>query len=692
MRFLLPFLILLFPLLLRAQDPDSLKKAAYTGPDSSRVDALTQLAKYYSADDASLAMFYANEAYAGAEKLDDERRKAWALNYMGSVYYYQGQYDSSYYFHKQALDIRLTIDDPRGLGASYNNIGLIYDDQGKTKEALDYYLKAVAQFEKAHFVLGMIAVNSSLGSLYFYQEDFPSAEKYFSEALKLATENGDQRGIMNNSNNMALVLEARGDTAGAIVYLEQGLKIANDQGFVAMMITGLNNLGQIYVSANKPELAMPVLRRAVAICDSVEEVSRKISPVLNIAYCYFKTGVLDSAQHYAETGLDMAKQAGWKSSRMEAFKMLSEIHYAKEDFHKAYDYRLQYESVKDSVFNDEKTSALTEMQTKYDTDQVLKDNQLKDVQIAQQEREKWFYISGALLLAILAVYIFLSLRKTRRLNRLLNEQKGEILEKNADLSRKNDLIEEQKHEITSSIEYASRIQSAMLPSPREIHALFPGAFVFYRPRDIVSGDFYFVAGDASKAVFAVADCTGHGVPGAMMSMIAMEKLREAVALYDDPGSMLAHLNKAIKSSFTRAGEEQINDGLDIALCVFDRRSGRMTTAAANRPVLIVKGGVLVEYKPTKSAIGGITPVEQEFRNELVLLEPGDIVYLFSDGFADQFGGPEGKKFMSRRFRDLLQGLSGQPLPDQLVGLEQAFTGWKGGLDQIDDVLVVGIRF
>lgn len=690
-RHILLLILLFWGGFMAAQDIDSLKKAAYSGPDTSRVDALTLLAKYLSSDDPQKALFYANEAYKGADDLDDERRKAWALNYMGSVYYYKGNYDSSFYYHKQSLDIRLTINDPKGLGASYNNIGLIYDDQGKSKDALDYYLKAITEFEKAHFTMGVAIANGSIGNLYYYQEDYTSAEKYFDFALKANLDAGDQRGIMNNYNNLALVYESKGDTIKALDYLNKAMIIANREGYVSMMVTGLNNMGEIYSAQMKLDIAMPLFRRSIAICDSVEEESRKISPILNVGYCFLKTGQNDSALVYANEGLRLARTSGWLSSVMEAYRLIARVYFASNDFANAYDARIHYEEVKDSVFNEKQSAQLTEMQTKYDTERITKDNLLKDERLQSQARQRGFIIGGAILIAIVALIILFAWRKTRKLNMRLNEQKVEILEKNADLSRKNDMIEEQKHEITSSIEYASRIQSAMLPAASDFSELFPSSFVYYKPRDIVSGDFYFIAGDKKQAVIAVADCTGHGVPGAMMSMIGVEKLGQAVARYENPGEMLGHLNRAVKSSMSRAGQEQIHDGMDILLCQINFETMRMKSAAANRPLLLIRNGILLEYKPTKTAIGGITPNDQVFRDENILLESGDMIYLFSDGFADQFGGPDGKKFMSRRFRDLLSSMDQLPLEDQLIGLGKAFDDWKGNLNQVDDVLVIGIR-
>lgn len=677
-----------------AQELDSLKRAAYSGPDTSRVDALTQLTKMFAADDPAQALVYGKEAIDAAEKLGDDRRMAWALNYMGSIYYYRSDYDSAFYYHHAALEIRLHIDDPKGLGASYNNIGMISDDLGRTQEALDYYLKAIEQFEKSHFDLGLAVVYSSIGNLYYYQHDFANAEKFNKKSLEMHMKMGNRRGIMNSYNNLALIEEENGDTTSALEMLQKAMRIAEEEGFTGTLVTSLNNIGQIYSSRKEVDKALPLFRRSVALCDSMEDEPKKISPLFNIGYCFRIVHKYDSALYYTNESLRLARKAGFLPSVKECYLQLSQISSELNDYEKAYQYRIYYEDVNDSVYNEEKSGQLTEMQTKYDTEKVMKDNQLKDERLQRQTRERWFYIIGAILVAIVALLIFLALRRTRKLNGLLNEQKAEILAKNHDLSRKNELIGEQKREITSSIEYAKNIQSAMLPAMSDFKRLFPSSFVFFRPRDIVSGDFYFVSGNEEHALLAVADCTGHGVPGALMSMIGMEKLRDAAGRSSVPGEMLSHLNRAVKSSLQQEGAE-VQDGMDIVLCRLDRTTMRLAVAGANRPLWIIKNGVLAEYKTEKTAIGGITPVDYQFNTENILLESGDMIYLFSDGFADQFGGEGkgggGKKFTIRRLRELLTGLSQLPVEEQFVGLQTAFDGWKDGLEQIDDVLVIGIR-
>ncbi len=677
-----------------SQDIDSLKKVSSSPnlPDTSRLDALIQLTKYLAADSPKEALSFGEKGVELADKIGDEKRKAWALNYLGSLYFYASNYDSSLFYHQQALEIRLRINDPKGLGASYNNIGQIYDDQGKSKEALDYYLKAVKYFDQANFQLGTAIAYTSIGNLYYYQHDWDNAFTYFSKGLEINKLLGNQRAIMSSYNNLALVYEEKGDTNKAIELDLKAIAIARTEEFTSSLMVGLNNLGEIYFGKNNLPMAMKLFRQSIQICDSIGEESKKISPVANLGNCFIKLNMPDSAIVYGKEGLRLARKTGFMHAVMECYEILANAYKKKNDFETAYDYRINFEQARDSVFSQDKSDQLAEMQTRFDTEKIKKENELQNEKLKLQSAEKKYIIGGAALVAIAAFFILLAWRRTRKMNALLNVQKIEILEKNHDLGIKNNLIEEQKQEITDSIEYARNIQLAMLPSSDEVKEVLQEHFIFFQPRDIVSGDFYFVASRENHSLVAAADCTGHGVPGALMSMIGMEELYDAALRYSAPGEMLSHLNRSVKASLRQDGEAgSSRDGMDIALCSIDRENLNLFFAGANRPLCIVRNGQLEEFKSDKTAIGGFTPGNHAFTSQKIKIEKGDMIYIFSDGYADQFGGPEGKKFMSRKFRDLLIQISDQEIDIQKKIVQEKFQNWKSNLEQVDDVLVIGIR-
>lgn len=256
-------------------------------------------------------------------------------------------------------------------------------------------------------------------------------------------------------------------------------------------------------------------------------------------------------------------------------------------------------------------------------------------------------------------------------------------------------IHRQRKELTESIRYASYIQKALLPASTLFKKLLPDHFILFQPRDIVSGDFYWITKKKSEIIIAVADCTGHGVPGAFMSILGITTLNEVVArnCYTSAGSILNQLREGIMRSLSQTGEDfEQKDGIDMALCIMDTNSNHIQYAGAFNPLYIINNNELVEINGDKMPIGVAAEEERSFTTHRITLEPGSIVYLFSDGFADQFGGPNGKKFKYQPFRDLLMKIHDLPMHRQKEELFYTFEQWRGNYPQLDDILIVGFRY
>ena len=263
------------------------------------------------------------------------------------------------------------------------------------------------------------------------------------------------------------------------------------------------------------------------------------------------------------------------------------------------------------------------------------------------------------------------------------------------INYQRDEIDRQRKELTESIKYASYIQNALLPSHKDIKKLLPEHFVIFIPRDIVSGDFYWITKRKSEIILAVADCTGHGVPGAFMSILGITLLSEIVnrASYTSAGSILNQLRESVMRALNQRGtEEEQKDGIDMAICVVNLETNILQCAGAFNPVYIIKKNRLIEVQGDKMPIGIAALEENSFANHRFDLDEGDLVYLFSDGFVDQFGGRDGKKFKYQPFRNLLLSISNLPMHVQKNELFKAFNHWKGNLAQLDDVLMFGFRY
>lgn len=308
----------------------------------------------------------------------------------------------------------------------------------------------------------------------------------------------------------------------------------------------------------------------------------------------------------------------------------------------------------------------------------------------------WLTTLAFYLYAIFAGLIFLGIYQLRtsqfhKTNKLLKQQEiiaKEMLRQKEELSIKN-------KNITDSINYAKRIQEALMPSERQIRKAFPDSFVLLKPKDIVSGDFFWISERSDKVFVAAIDCTGHGVPGAFMSIIGYELFRKITInqKIESAAEMLTMLNREFESIFRDVENFTLRDGMDIAFVIIDKKNKKLEFSGAINPMYLIRNNKIIEIRGSRFSIGleEDTEREQVFESNKVDLQHDDIFYLFSDGYADQFGGPEGKKFKYRRFRHLLLTIHKFPMEEQLHLLEERLESWKGDLEQVDDILIVGIK-
>ncbi|MFI5219845.1 MAG: SpoIIE family protein phosphatase [Bacteroidia bacterium] len=290
-----------------------------------------------------------------------------------------------------------------------------------------------------------------------------------------------------------------------------------------------------------------------------------------------------------------------------------------------------------------------------------------------------------------------TIRQEKEKKQILENQKSElelkVVERTQEVWQQKEVIEIKNKEITESLIYAKRIQSAILPDIKLIYKALEQSFILYLPKDIVSGDFYGFAQKNNRVIIAAADCTGHGVAGAFMSMIGTALLNQIIneKNISEPAQILNELNDGIIHSLKQK-ESDSNDGMDISLCSIDLIENELKYAGANRPLWLIRNSELFIYKPNKFPIGGLqVQQEEKFAQHSVSLQPGDAIYLFSDGFADQFGGENGKKMMTNKFKELLLSIQHMKMREQEQHLRNYFEKWKGNYEQVDDVLVIGIR-
>jgi serine phosphatase RsbU (regulator of sigma subunit) len=372
----------------------------------------------------------------------------------------------------------------------------------------------------------------------------------------------------------------------------------------------------------------------------------------------------------------------------------------------AFEYQNLFVAMNDSIQSINNSRIITEMNTKYETDKKQKENELLQAQnqlsaatIKQQRIITWLVIGGLLITLVLAFFIFKGLKQQRKANKIISVQKKEV-------EKQKDLVEEKQKEIIDSINYAKRIQSSLLANRGLLEEHVPDSFIFFKPKDIVSGDFYWATSVRSNAnselitsnpiaigsqlfYLAVCDSTGHGVPGAFMSLLNIGFLSEAIKEkgFLQPNEVFNYVRQRLVDSISQEGQK---DGFDGILLCIDKGAGKITYAAANNNPVIVSNGRLTNL-PCDNMPVGKGERNAAFGIYEISAQPGDTIYLFTDGYPDQFGGPKGKKFKYKQLEELLLRNSGLAMQEQLLSLEGRFNEWKGNLEQIDDVLVIGIR-
>ena len=311
---------------------------------------------------------------------------------------------------------------------------------------------------------------------------------------------------------------------------------------------------------------------------------------------------------------------------------------------------------------------------------------------------RWASLKAYLLygfVALLLVYLLVQFRtrNLRRSNRILQEKEMNARE----VARQREELMIKNKNITDSINYAQRIQLALLPTVEQFTSILPESFILYKPKDIVSGDFYWITENARKIYVAAIDCTGHGVPGAFMSIIGFELFRNITGAQGEPNParILDSLNDNYVDIFSDGERVYLKDGMDVALCVFDKEERSLEFSGAFNPLYLIRDETIIEIRADRSSIGAeiiqVPSEKRKFKSHKLLLQEKDTMYIFSDGYADQFGGPEGKKFKYRRFRHLLLTIHQLPMQKQWSILEASIEEWKRGMDQVDDILVIGIR-
>lgn len=683
---------------------------------AEEVNALNGLGQCFRRQDRlDTAIILFRHSLALLENTKEERLLARTYQHIGLAEFERGNYEQAIAAYQQAASITQKMKDTRGSAIALNNIGNVYYSWGKYQQAATFYQQALQIFENMGFANGMASAYANLGNTFIKLNDFNTAREYLEKALDERLKLGNKREIANAYLTLANLFsqinaEQNTKTFGdrnweriilkhktsaqilqqykeALDYNQKALQIGRELGDKRLIASCFNNIGTIYSLAGIADRALDYYEQALQINKEIDNQADVVVNLFAIGIIHSFKGNYKQAEFYFKESLNLARRLQKTDIEKDIYFNLSDMYEKMGNCTKALSYFKNYASLKDTLLNKETFRQIAELKTKYETEKkqreielLNKDKKLKENQIRQQRMAIIFFIVLTLVISALIVLLIRQNEQRKRTNKALAE--------------KNELITEQKKEITDSIQYASRIQKAVLPPEDVISNYFSDYFILYRPRDIVSGDFYFVAPHGSKLIVAAADCTGHGVPGAFMSMLGMALLQETIGKIDQlrADTVLNELRQLVVHSLHQSqGTYTTRDGMDMALYILDRQTNQLSFAGANNPLIVVRNGEVIELKADKMPIGVYEKMDQPFTEKTLNVVTGDMLYTYSDGYQDQFGGPEGKKFMSKRFKELLQSVSHLPCNEQYKVIEQAFSEWKGEGPQIDDVLVVGVR-
>lgn len=628
------------------------------------------------------------------ESVQSDTGKVSVMNEISEILWRTGNYDSAMTYAQQAMEMAEKDSGSDNadiakkgkilLAQAYRLYGIIYRHHGNYSKSLEYHLRALALNKETGNKSGIMVNLNNIGIVYWNMENYPKALEYFKNALDLAEAIGDKNNVGANIGNLGILYRDMGNYSKALEYDLKAMAIEQETGDQGGVATNLGNIGLLYTLQGDYAKAMDYNKRALAIDESIGDKVGMATNMNNIGNIYRNQRKFSFAKAYYDSAMAIALELGEKNQIKEVYQnrfvldsLMGDFGAEAEDFKKFITYR-------DSLLSEENIKKATQAEMNYEFEQkqlVEKAAQEKKDAIAAAEKKRqeaviWFVSIGLIVVIVFSVMLFSRFRLTQKQKKIIEDQKG--------------MVEEKNKELLDSINYAKRLQDAMHPPLAAIKKHFPESFVLYKPKDIVAGDFYWMETAGNHVLLAAADCTGHGVPGAMVSVLCSNALKSAVKEFKiyETGKILDKVTELVLEAFEKS-ESEVKDGMDISLCRINKSTGEAEWSGAYNPLCCVKDGKLVEVFPDKQPVGMHDNIKP-FTTHKLNLKKGDMLYLFTDGYADQFGGPKGKKFKYKQLQETILAIKNESMESQKVILEKKLAEWMGSLEQLDDVLIMGI--
>jgi serine phosphatase RsbU (regulator of sigma subunit) len=693
---------------------------------------LIQLSIVAENGDAKIWPMYNNEMGKLAAKLQNsenstirlcaKRHLAASLNNKGYYFNERGiAYKAIWYFN-MSLKIQREIKDSEGVAYSLSNLGTIYDSKGEIDKALEYYFSAVKIRENIGSKKSLAQSYNNIAILYNNQNDLDNALKYHLQSLKIRLSVKDEEGVALAYNNIGTTytnlvenkLKNRQFIPDSLInkpltYFKKSYstykKHDNEHGMALSMF----NLADLYILKtdcfrfkNNIEHDTLLKKAEILLLKSLDIYTKNhekewIANVFNgLANVSYRQNKINNAKHYSKKAFELAKELGYPGTIQKSSEILRKVFESDKDYKNALLMSDLYHSMRDSITNDKtkKESMSKYFSYQNEKQQVLARAKHEKIEIAYQAKAKqqktiiYFGIAGVILLTVFGLFIFNRFKITQRQNKIIQQQKHIV-------EQQKHIAEESRNEILDSINYAKRIQYSLLAHEDLLQKHLGNYFVLFQPKDIVSGDFYWATEHDNKFYLAVCDSTGHGVPGAFMSLLNIGFLSEAIKekTIAEPNQILNYVRKRLIESINK--DEQ-QDGMDGILLCFEytdlskSKFKSITYSAANNEPILIRNHTAIVLPKDKMPVGKGEKTE-DFNLYTIDFEKNDVIYLYTDGYADQFGGAKGKKLKSKPLNELLTLNSDKDMQSQRHFFSEYFNNWKGNLEQVDDVCIIGIK-
>jgi len=615
--------------------------ALNSGSDSLKSNAFLRLAQEECLSNPKQALVHINKSLALWSKFGHEFPYLRYIN-KTTTFRLLGQVDSSIYYCNLILNTGLKEKNNYWIAGAYGEFGLISITQNNFLKAVEYFNKEITIIKKYKLDLPVSAIYNNVGIAYGNKGDWDMASEYFNRATKDDIVYKRTRNLGNDYNNIGIVFMVKNKLDSARKYFNLSKKFRLETNDILGLGGSLNNLALLEKNFKNYKAALS----------------------------------------FADSALKLATGNGFKKLQVEVYDTYEQLYSQMGDYKTAYDY-LNKKTQLNSLFEKEAyTTKVQQLESNIQLEQKQTQLLEKDLQLTKSEQQKQKQLGIIALGTVLVGALLLFLFNFFRNNKILKER-------NTIISEQKHLIEEKHKDITDSINYAQKIQSALILSESQLQRNVKEAFVIFKPRDIVSGDFYWFAEHNNRKILALADCTGHGVPGAFMSMIGITLLNQVVKEkgITSPAQILNNLRKEVIAALSIDGSDK-RDGMDMSVICFD--DNELVFAGANSGAVLMEGNTIVELKPNKQPIGAYEKLE-DFTEQRISIKQNSCIYLFSDGIVDQFGGPTGKKIKIKQFKEWLAACSGLPFVKQKQKIEESLNKWKEGFDQTDDISLIGIK-